>query len=258
MKLRAILSRETRQVISRIGLVILVAGWFPANSFADEILFKAKGVQVGTVLEEDEQTVTIRFPKESIQSVVRMQKGAPPAQKSDAQLLEKVEQLQQRIERLEKKQTEPKEAVLPSITIPRPERKQEEGKSIGGLSLPPPEPAAPKGTIQEQLLKEELGRVQGDIFWQGKPMAKGKVRIVLEKYTGVSLTSVKKMLAEKGENLRDRSKGYPWERKRIRKDGTPLKRFPPEHTVFSGGLILKRVGFIGFATNPTLKCFPEN
>jgi hypothetical protein len=33
----------------------------------------------------------------------------------------------------------------------------------------------------------------------------------------------------------------------------PLKKFPPEVTVCSGGLIFKPVGFIGFERNRTLK-----
>jgi hypothetical protein len=200
MILRTILRRETRQLIGQAGLIIMM-GWFPSYCFADEILFKNKGVQVGTVLDEDEQTVTIRFPRNSIQSVVKGQKGAPLVQKSDAQLLEKVEQLQQRIERLERKQAEPKESGPSPILVPRPERKQEEGQGISRSSPPPPEPTS-KGAIQEQLLQEELGRVQGLIQWQGKPLAEGKVKIELEKYTGVSLASVKKMFSgsEKGSS----------------------------------------------------------
>jgi DNA-binding transcriptional MerR regulator len=173
-------------------------GWFPPYCFADEILFKDKGVQVGTVMDEDEQTVTIRFPKDSIQSVVRTQKGAPLAQKSDAKFLEKVEQLQQRIERLERKQAEPQETGHLPTPLSRPERKQEGDQGISRSFPPLPEPA-PKETIHEQLLQEELGRVQGVIQWKGKPLADGKVRIVLEKYTGVSLASVKKMLSENGK-----------------------------------------------------------
>jgi hypothetical protein len=205
MILKTILRRETRKLIGQVGLIILT-GWIPSYCFADEILFKDKGVQVGTVVNEDEQTVTIRFPRDSIQSVVRIQKGAPLVQKSDAQLLEKVEQLQQRIERLEAKQAEPKESGPSPILVPRLEGKQEEGQGIGRSSPPPPQSAS-KGTIQEQLLQEELGRVQGLIQWQGKPLADGKVRIELEKYTGVSLASVKKMLSGNEKISSDKDEG---------------------------------------------------
>ncbi len=84
--LRVILCRKTMQLIGQVGLVIMM-GWFPSYCLADEILFKDKGVQAGTVTDEDEQTVTIRFPRDSIQSVVKMQKGAPLVQKSDPQLI---------------------------------------------------------------------------------------------------------------------------------------------------------------------------
>ncbi|MBI4767807.1 MAG: hypothetical protein HY787_24960 [Deltaproteobacteria bacterium] len=200
MILRTILRRETRQLIGQLGLIIMM-GWFLSNCFADEILFKGKGAQVGTVMDEDEQTVTVRFPRDSIQSVVREKKGEPLVQKPDAKLVEKVEHLQQRIENLERKQAESKETGLPLVPLPQSERKQEEGQRIG-RSLPPPSEPAPKGAIQEQLLQEELGRVQGLIQWQGKPLADGKVRIELEKYTGVSLVSVKKMISgnEKGSS----------------------------------------------------------
>ena len=205
MILRVILCRKTKQLIGQVGLVIMM-GWFPSYCLADEILFKDKGVQVGTVMDEDEQTVTIRFPRDSIQSVVKMQKGAPLVQKSDAQLLEKVEQLQQRIERLERNQAESKETGHSPVLLPRPERKQEERQEIGRSSPPPPEPAS-KGALQEQLLQEELGRVQGLIQWQGKPLADGKVRIELEKYTGVSLVSVKKMFSGSGKGSSDTGQG---------------------------------------------------
>ena len=203
--LRVILCRKTMQLIGQVGLVIMM-GWFPSYCLADEILFKDKGVQRGTVTAEDEQTVTIRFPRDSIQSVVKMQKGTPLVQKSDPQLIEKFEQLQQRIERLERNQAESKETAHSPVLLPPPERKQEESQGIGRSSPPPPEPA-PKGALQEQLLQEELGRVQGLIQWQGKPLADGRVRIELEKYTGVSLVSVKKMFSDGGKGSSDTSQG---------------------------------------------------
>jgi hypothetical protein len=205
MMLRVILCRKTLQLIGQVGVVIMM-GWFQSYCLADEILFKDKGVQVGTVMSEDEQTVTIRFPRDSIQSVVKTQKGTPLVQKSDVQLLEKVEQLQQRIERLERNQAESKETAHSPVLLPRPQLKQEERPEISRSSLPPPEPA-PKGALQEQLLQEELGQVQGLIQWQGKPLAGGQVRIELEKYTGVSLVSVKKMFSASGKRTSDTGQG---------------------------------------------------
>jgi hypothetical protein len=168
-------------------------GWFPSYSFANEVLSKDKGVQASTVMNEDKQTVTDRFTTDSNRSVVRSQPGVLLAQKSDTQLiLEKLERLEQRIERLEKRQEEPKQSgISPRVPL-LPEGKQEGTKEIGSASLPEP---SKKSTVHEQLLLEELGRVQGLILWQGKPLANGKVRIELEKYTGVSWASVKKMFS---------------------------------------------------------------
>jgi hypothetical protein len=39
-----------------------------------------------------------------------------------------------------------------------------------------------------------MGRVEGVIAWQGKPLKNAKVKIVLESYTGFSIAALKKML----------------------------------------------------------------
>jgi DNA-binding transcriptional MerR regulator len=186
-----------------ISLIITTIGWLPSYTFGDEIQFKDKGVHVGTVLEEDEQSVTVRFPREAIRSIVKTSPGTPPARKSDQQILEKLEQLQQRIEGLEKKQAEPKQTGVSPKIIPRSEGKQESG-GTGGTSSPG---LSKKATVHERLLQEELGSVRGVIFWRGKPLVNGKVRIELEQYTGVSLASVKKMLSGKEQGSPETDQG---------------------------------------------------
>jgi hypothetical protein len=191
MSLPGITFSNKRQPIGRLILLILMIGCLPSYLFADEIQFKNIGAHKGTILEEDEQTVTIRFSKEAIKSLVRTQKDPPLAQKSDRQVLEKLDQLQKRIESLEKKEGEPKRTGLSPVLFPPPERKPDETPEVAKPSFPDP---SRKTSIQEQLLQEELGSVQGVILWQGKPLNNGKVRIELEKYTGASIVAAKKML----------------------------------------------------------------
>jgi len=160
-----------------LSVILLLIGPLQSPAYADEILFKGQGAHVGTVIEENEGTVTIRFPRESIQSIIRSPQGAPYVSKSNEPLQEKIDQLQQRIERLERNQ----------------------GEALKPGSSPNPVPLR-NATIQEQLFQEEMGEVEGVILWQGKPLANASVRIDLVTYTGSSLASVKKMFSggEKG------------------------------------------------------------
>ncbi len=152
-----------------------------STCYAEEIIFKdEKGVQTGTVLEEDEKTVTIRFPRKSIKSIVRGQEEVSSAEKNqylktalstELQFQKQLEGLQERIERLEKNLQEDKKAgVLP--TPPGPSRNV---------------------AAYKQILQEEMGRVEGVILWKGKPLVNGSVKIVLERYTGFSFASLQKM-----------------------------------------------------------------
>ncbi len=228
MLLRAIFCRETRRLIGPMGLIIILTGWFPYCCLADDLPLKDKGVQVAPAIDENDQPVTHRLPRDSKPSVVITQPGTLLAQKSDTQLiLEKLEQLQQRIERLEKKQAEPKGTGLPPTPLPRSESPKEERKSYGGLRLPPPPEPAAKGTIHEQLLQEELGRVQGIIQWKGKPLVGGKVRIVLENYTGVSLASVKKMLSGNGKEPSETDQGLSLATETDSKGRYAFEKVPP-------------------------------
>jgi hypothetical protein len=132
-----------KQVFTGLGLIMVMAGlllspcWSP--SWADEIVLKEQRVHTGTVLEEDEQTVT----------------------------------LQDRIERLEGDREQGKEAVESSV--------QGTEKNL---------------KTHDELLQEEMGRVEGVIAWQSKPLNNGRVKIVLQKYTGFSIASLKMIFAE--------------------------------------------------------------
>jgi hypothetical protein len=189
MNLGVTISKYTRQRVGRLGLGTLLVGLLLSPGFAEVINLKDKVIPAGVLAGENEKMVPIQIPKESTQSIEKNQKVDPPAGKTEAQLLERIDELQKRIERLERIIIEGSRKVDVS---PTPVPSGEGLKTGSSPDLAPSKTTA----LHEQLLQEELGRVRGVIQWQGKPMANGKVRIDLENYTGVSLASVKKMLSE--------------------------------------------------------------
>lgn len=63
-----------------VVLTLLFLLWLSYLSLADEILFQdQKAPQFGTIVNEDEQGVTIRFSRESITSITRSQDRQPSA-----------------------------------------------------------------------------------------------------------------------------------------------------------------------------------
>jgi hypothetical protein len=159
-----------------LGLFLMISGLLFSSGYAGEV---------------NDKEVTAQIPKESVQAVGNNGKGVP-AGKTEAQLLEKIDELQKRIERLERMLEGTKKAGVSPAPAPLPEKRPGEGPQTGSMA----ESAPPQSTaIHEQLLKEEMGQVRGVIQWQGKPLVDGSVRIELERYTGFSLTSVKKIFA---------------------------------------------------------------
>jgi len=84
------------------GIVLLAFGSsVPAG--ADEIRFRnGDGVQVGTVLDENGSSVTIRFPREAIEAISR-EKRAPreqPGERADPGLETRVQELERKMEAL--------------------------------------------------------------------------------------------------------------------------------------------------------------
>ena len=70
---------RSRILTSRWALagIVLFAAWTAFTARADEIRFRNRdGVQSGTVLEENDGTVTVRFPREAIESI-RSTSGKP-------------------------------------------------------------------------------------------------------------------------------------------------------------------------------------
>ena len=59
-----------------------------------------------------------------------------------------------------------------------------------------------KESLTEQLVEGEMGGVEGVIRWKGKPLVHSDVMVVLMRYTGISLASLKK--AHSGSGDKDR------------------------------------------------------
>ena len=59
-----------------------------------------------------------------------------------------------------------------------------------------------KESLGEQLVEGEMGGVEGVIRWKGKPLVHSDVMVVLMRYTGISLASLKK--AHSGSGDKDR------------------------------------------------------
>ncbi len=119
-------------------------------------------------MEDNGAYITVKIPRQKIEAASSGTLAVPePAGKasssSDSQLAEKVERLEKKLESMEKT----------------------------GASQPGIAPAT--GATHEAMLQEEMGSVEGVILWNGKPLKDAKVKIVLEKYTGFSVTTVKKM-----------------------------------------------------------------
>lgn len=59
-----------------------------------------------------------------------------------------------------------------------------------------------KESLGEQLVQGEMGGVEGAIRWKGKPLVHGDVMVVLTRYTGISLASLK--MTHSGSGDKDR------------------------------------------------------
>lgn len=185
--------------------------------FADEILFQnPKGLQTGTVVGENDQSVTIRFPRDAIKSIIRSgnEGAASPSgrvlwEEGKDYLILKIPRSSIQILRQENAAgTAPME---PGPTSSGLSRTNEQAIRPEGV----PEAAGKAGREQisgssanrdvlRELLHEEMGSVEGTILWQGKPLQNRGVKIVLERYTGFSLAAVRKWFsADKGKTPQD-------------------------------------------------------
>jgi hypothetical protein len=181
--------------------------WLSSSCLADEILFQdQKDPQIGTILNEDEQSVTIRFSRESIKSITRNQEGVPAALPTKVIWEEKGDYVVLKIPRqaiqIQASETQASAsaptpgsaasgALLAQERTTPPEKKSNDSEPAIVAQVSEPSKDA---TTHQKLLQEEMGGVQGVIAWQGKPLDNGKVMIALETYTGFSISAIKSML----------------------------------------------------------------
>jgi len=166
-----------------------------------------KGPQTGVVVKEDDQSVTIRFPKEAIKSVTRSGdehtmpfSGKVIWEEGKDYLILKIPR--RSIQVIPQKTRAETPSMKQEVTAPSLSQGNE--KAIRSEAPPEKIGKAETGHISgspvnmdahQKLLKEEMGSVEGVIIWQGKPLKNRKVKIVLERYTGFSLAALKKWFA---------------------------------------------------------------
>ena len=196
-----------------ISLTCLLS--FPC--FADEIMFQNQtGSQTGVVVGEDTRSVTIRFPKEAIKSIVRRgdESSTPLSDKviwdeGKDYLILKIPRRSIQVISQETPAGAPpmKQEAPPPGLSPRNEKAvQVEGspEKMGETGAAQRFASPTKMPTQQKLLQEEMGRVEGVIRWQGKPLQDSKVKIVLERYTGFSLSALKQFFgADKEKSSQD-------------------------------------------------------
>jgi hypothetical protein len=197
--------------------VIILCLLFSFPCFADEILFQnQKGSQTGVVVGEDDQSVTIRFPKEAIKSINRS--GGEHATPISGKVVweEGKDYLILKIPRRSIRVVPQKtRAEIPSMKQEsastelsqkneKAVRSKEAPEKIGKAETGPVSGSSAKMDAHRELLKEEMGSVEGVIMWQGKPLKNRKVKIVLERYTGFSVAALKQWFAaDKEKSLQD-------------------------------------------------------
>ena len=114
-------SSARRRVLARrwaVAGIVLFAAWTASTARADEILFRNRdGAQAGKVLEENGGTVTVRFPREAIESIRRT-----PVEPEAEAIREPARGLEERVRDLERKV-----GALPASGFPVPGREEAGG-----------------------------------------------------------------------------------------------------------------------------------
>jgi hypothetical protein len=175
------LNPNARGALSACILLILMVPKLPA--LADTIVFQdPRAQQNGTVVSEDDSSVTIRFPKSVVKSISRTSKNTPVSD-GDKVILEEKDGFH---------------------ILKIPDHLLHIGSTAGGQNRggvqPKTSPVPPSGSkgqapsIQDKLVAEEMSTVQGTILWKGKPL-QGSVKIVMTKYTGFSFASLLKVFS---------------------------------------------------------------
>lgn len=187
---------------------------FSFSCLADEIQFQnQQGIQHGVVVGQDEQSVVIRFPREAIKSISRDENESPEPS-SDKVIWEMgKDYLTLKIPRgnIQFNPQGPSkvataagtESLSPGLSQISEKGTVEEEQKPRGL-----EKAEVKDThafqkdmnVQQRMLQEEMGRVEGVIMWKGNPLQNSQVKIILERYTGFSEAALKKFEVDEGSS----------------------------------------------------------
>lgn len=202
-------------------LSLLLWVWFSYPCLADEILFQdQKAPQIGTVVKEDEQSVTIRFPRDSIKSIKKSREGTVPASPAKVIWEDRGDYFVLKIPRqamqIESSQTpasasSSKPGLAASGAAPAQDKPVPSEKTLNAAApakVSQDYESSKNDTTHEKMLQEEMGGVHGIIVWQGRPMDNGKVRIELESYTGFSIAAVKRMLGIEKEEATARQVSF--------------------------------------------------
>ncbi len=200
-------------VIFAISLPI----WFSSQALGDEIYFQGQvGAQTGTVVDEDEMAVTIRFPRTAIKSIAREKKKASNLLPGEVLWEEKGGYLILRIPRsrirvvthddrfaVEALEQEPRSRSSSKEEAKGLKAKTEPLKGDTTTKVQKEKPSSTHETTQAKLIREEMGRVEGVVSWNGRPLDHGKVQIVMESYTGFSWAALMTIFQK---NKKDASK----------------------------------------------------
>ena len=191
-----------------LAVAIFLTCLFSFPCFADEILFQnQKGSQAGVVVGEDDQSVTIRFPREAIKSVTRSgdEHTTPLSSKviweeGEDYLILKIPRHSIRVVPQETRAGAlpmEQKATAPSLSQGNEKavRSEEPPEKIGKAETGHISGSQANMDAHQKLLQEEMGSVEGVIMWQEKPLKNRKVKIVLERYTGFSVAALKKWFA---------------------------------------------------------------
>ena len=190
-------------------LLSLEVAFLPLRCFSDEIWFQDKeNSQQGIILGEDDQSIVVRFPKSSIKAVRRSEKGTTAYLTEDIRWKKTIDYLILEIPRryIGRISSKPLDEFHPKSSKALNETNESVDGKIKNLevrlnrleqknaSVSSGLPESKK--IHQTLVDEEMGTVNGIIIWNKKPVKKGKVKISLEKYTGFSIGSLKKLFSK--------------------------------------------------------------
>jgi hypothetical protein len=191
-----------RRTVAALLISLVCLSSFPC--LADEILFQdQKGVQTGVVVGEDDQSVTIRFPRDAIKSITRSEKGPSTPltgkviwEEGKDYLILKIPRRSIRVVSQETRAgtaAEEQEPSLSGLSRGNENAVQSEGPSeaTGKNGSEQTSGSSKNKDTLQKLLREETGSVEGVILWQGKPLQNREVKIVLERYIGFSLAALK-------------------------------------------------------------------